>query len=216
VSEAGQSPSSRRLEAERFDWEALSRPMEGRIVRLEPLSGDHAEGLWEASADQRVWEITNEVIDSRERFDAWLGQALDEQKRHLAAPFATLDAATGRALGSTRYGTLRPEHRSLEIGWTWLASTAWGTGANVEAKLMMLTRAFEDLGCIRVEFKTNARNVRSRGALEALGAQFEGVHRSHMLVRDGERRDSAWYSVLDDEWPAVKANLERRLRAVTR
>jgi RimJ/RimL family protein N-acetyltransferase len=190
--------------------------MEGRIVRLEPLSGDHAEGLWEASADQRVWEITNEVIDSRERFDAWLGQALDEQKRHLAAPFATLDAATGRALGSTRYGTLRPEHRSLEIGWTWLASTAWGTGANVEAKLMMLTRAFEDLGCIRVEFKTNARNVRSRGALEALGAQFEGVHRSHMLVRDGERRDSAWYSVLDDEWPAVKANLERRLRAVTR
>jgi N-acetyltransferase len=144
-----------------------------------------------------------------------MDNALDEQERRIAAPFTTTEAASGRALGSTRYGSLRPEHRSLEIGWTWLNPAAWGTGANVEAKLLMLTRAFDELGCVRVEFKTNARNERSRAALAALPAQFEGVHRKHMIVRDGERRDSAWYSVVDDEWPVVKANLERRLRRAT-
>jgi N-acetyltransferase len=137
--------------------------------------------------------------------------ALDEQRRRIAAPFVTRDAESGRVLGSTRYGTLRPEHRSIEIGWTWLNPEAWGTGANVEAKLLMLSRAFDELGCVRVEFKTNARNERSRAALAALPAQFEGIHRKHMIVRDGERRDSAWYSVVDDEWPGVKANLARRL-----
>jgi N-acetyltransferase len=194
-----------------FDWERLSGRLVGRVVVLEPLSVDHAQGLWEAAQDQRIWEITNELIDSRSRFDRWFAHALDEQTRRVAAPFATIDIATGHPIGSTRYGSLRPEHRSLEIGWTWLNPSAWGTGANVEAKLLMLIRAFDDLGCIRVEFKTNARNDRSRAALAALPAQFEGIHRKHMLVRDGERRDSAWYSVVDDEWPGVKANLERRL-----
>ena len=104
-----------------------------------------------------------------------------------------------------------PEHRSVEIGWTWLTPEAWGTGANVEAKLLMLAHAFERLRCLRVELKTDARNERSRGAMAALPAQFEGVHRKHMLVRGDVRRDSAWYSVLDDEWPAVRANLLRRL-----
>ncbi len=117
-------------------------------------------------------------------------------------------------IGSTRYLALRPEHRSIEIGWTWLTPAAWGTGANVEAKLLMLEHAFERLGCLRVELKTDARNERSRGAMAALPAQFEGVHRKHMLVRGGERRDSAWYSVLDDEWPAVRANLLRPTRSL--
>ena len=116
-------------------------------------------------------------------------------------------------LGSTRYLALRPEHRSLEIGWTWLTPEAWGTGANIEAKLLMLGDAFERLGCLRVELKTDARNERSRGAMAALPAQFEGVHRKQMLVRDGLRRDSAWYSVIDDEWPEVRANLLRTARA---
>jgi RimJ/RimL family protein N-acetyltransferase len=109
--------------------------------------------------------------------------------------------------------TLRPEHRSVEIGWTWLAPTAWGTGANVEAKLLMLEQAFDRWGCRRVELKTDALNERSRGAIEALGAVFEGVHRKHLLVRGGENRDSAWYSVVDDEWPVVRARLEARLAA---
>jgi RimJ/RimL family protein N-acetyltransferase len=114
-------------------------------------------------------------------------------------------------MGSTRYLALRPEHRSLEIGWTWLARPEWGTGANVEAKLLQLTHAFETWGCRRVELKTDALNARSRGAMEALGARFEGVHRKHMLVRGGENRDSAWYSVVDDDWPSVKAGLAARL-----
>jgi RimJ/RimL family protein N-acetyltransferase len=117
-------------------------------------------------------------------------------------------------VGSTRYLTLRPEHRGLEIGWTWLASSRWGTGANVEAKLLMLEHAFERLGCLRVEFKTDRRNDRSRGALAALPARFEGVFRKHMLVRGGERRDSAYYSIVDDEWPEIEGNLRRRLDAV--
>jgi N-acetyltransferase len=191
---------------------SLSAPLVGRLVRLEPVTAEHEPALWAAAQDDRIWETTHLLIRTRDDFAVWMENALDQPARRVAAVFVTTDAAMGRVLGSTRFGTLRPEHRSLEIGWTWLNPTAWGTGANVEAKLLMLTRAFDELGCVRVEFKTNARNERSRAALEALPAQFEGVHRKHMIVRDGERRDSAWYSVIDDEWPAVQANLEARLQ----
>ena len=128
-------------------------------------------------------------------------------RRRVDIPFATVLRSTGAVVGSTRFLALRPEHRSLEIGWTWLAPTAWGTGANAEAKLLQLEDAFVRLGCRRVEFKTDALNERARAALEALPARFEGIHRQHMLVRGGESRDSAWYSVLDDEWPAVREHL---------
>jgi RimJ/RimL family protein N-acetyltransferase len=193
----------------------LARPLVGRIVLLEPLASRHEEQLWEAAQDARIWELTNHLILDRADFQAWWENARDEQRRQVAAPFATVDAASGRAIGSTRYGMLRPEHRSVEIGWTWLNPSAWRTGANAEAKYLMLRRAFEELGCLRVEFKTASENDRSRRALEAVGARFEGVHRKHMLVRGGERRDSAWYSVIDDEWPEVKALLERRLATKT-
>jgi RimJ/RimL family protein N-acetyltransferase len=126
-------------------------------------------------------------------------------------PLVTVRREGGRVVGSTRFLALRPEHGSVEIGWTWLSPDAWGSGVNIEAKLLMLEHAFEELHCLRVELKTDALNERSRGAMAALPAQFEGIHRKHMLVRGGERRDSAWYSVLDDEWPAVRANLLRRL-----
>jgi RimJ/RimL family protein N-acetyltransferase len=194
----------------------LSAPLGGSVVRLEPIRPEHQPALWAAAQDERIWQTTHLLIRTREDFRPWMDNALHEQARRVAAPFVTIDAGSGRVLGSTRYGSLRPEHRSLEIGWTWLNPVAWGTGANVEAKLLMLTRAFEELGCVRVEFKTDANNKRSRVALAALPAQFEGIHRKHMIVRDGERRDSAWYSVVDDEWPAVKANLERRLSAASR
>jgi RimJ/RimL family protein N-acetyltransferase len=126
-------------------------------------------------------------------------------------PFATLDARDGTPIGSTRYLELRPEHGVLEIGWTWLAPSAWRTGANAEAKLLQLEHAFERLGARRVEFKTDAQNERSRAALAALPAEFEGVFRKHMLVRGGENRDSAWYAIVDDDWPAVRDNLLGRL-----
>jgi RimJ/RimL family protein N-acetyltransferase len=114
-------------------------------------------------------------------------------------------------IGSTSYMELRPEHRSVEIGSTWLTPAAWSTGANAEAKLLMLTHAFEHASCIRVELKTDARNVRSRRAIEALPAHFEGIHRQHRVLSDGTLRDSAWYSVLDREWPEVRDQLRRRL-----
>jgi RimJ/RimL family protein N-acetyltransferase len=182
--------------------------LEGELVRLEPLSRAHEDELWEASRDPAVWRWLSIVQPTtRAELRAWLDEALSSED----LAFASVLRSTGRAVGSTRFLALRPEHRSLEIGWTWLAPAAWGTGANVEAKLLMLEHAFERLGCRRVELKTDALNVRSRRALEALPARFEGIHRKHMLVRGSENRDSAWYSVVDDEWPDVRANLLRRL-----
>jgi RimJ/RimL family protein N-acetyltransferase len=137
--------------------------------------------------------------------------ALAESEAGNEAAFATLDAESGEPVGSTRYLTLRPAHRGLEIGWTWLSPSSWRTGANVEAKLLMLEHAFERLGCVRVEFKTDARNEISRAALAALPAQFEGIFRKHMIVGGDRFRDSAYYSIIDDEWPKVKENLQRRL-----
>ena len=186
--------------------------LEGRVVRLEPLTLEHEEGLWEASRDPRTWRWLSVVQpQTREEWHAFLDQALAQAAARLELPLVTL--SNGRVVGSTRFLALRPEHGSVEIGWTWLHPSAWGTGANVEAKLLQLRHAFESWGCRRVELKTDALNERSRGALEALGATFEGVHRKHMLVRGGENRDSAWYSVTDDDWPRVRELLEARLAA---
>ena len=196
-------------------WKNLASVLEGDIVRLEPLARPHEKGLFEAAQDERLWRwMPYDPSGSRERFHAWLENALADSSAGTEAAFATVDAVTGEPVGSTRYLTLRPEHRGLEIGWTWLAPARWQTGANVEAKLLMLEHAFERLGCLRVEFKTDSRNERSRAALAALPAQFEGVFRKHMLVRGGERRDSAYYSIIDDEWPEVKENLGRRIAAI--
>jgi RimJ/RimL family protein N-acetyltransferase len=174
--------------------------LEGRLVTLEPLGAEHVDGLRAAAADPEVWRWLSTG------FDDWLSDALAQTDD---AVFAILRA--GVPVGSTRYLSIAPEHRRLEIGWTWLAREVWGTGVNVEAKLLLLAHAFERLGAVRVEFKTDARNERSRTALAALPAQFEGVFRAHMLVRGGERRDSAYYSVIAEEWPEVKARLLARL-----
>lgn len=196
-------------------WENLWDVLEGGVVRLEPLARRHERGLFEAAGDERIWRwMSHDARESRETFRLWLDDALARSEAGIEAAFATLDARSEKPVGSSRYLTLRPEHRGLEIGWTWLASSRWGTGANVEAKLLMLEHAFERLGCLRVEFKTDRRNDRSRGALAALPARFEGVFRKHMLVRGGERRDSAYYSIVDDEWPEIEGNLRRRLDAV--
>jgi RimJ/RimL family protein N-acetyltransferase len=179
----------------------IAERLSGRLVSLERLGPEHVEGLRRAGADPAVWRWM--VVDN---VDDWLEDSIDPPDRF---PYATL--VSGEPVGSTSFLAFAPEHRRVEIGATWVASSAWNSGANVEAKLLMLRHAFEDLGCLRVEFKTDALNERTRRALEALPSQFEGIHRRHMLVRGGERRDSAWYSVLVDEWPEVQANLERRL-----
>lgn len=185
--------------------------LEGELVMLEPLVPEHADELARAARDPAIWLWMHLDGSTEEGFQAWLDAALAAAHAGTEIPFVTVWRETGDLLGSTRYLSLAPEHCRLEIGHTWLTRSAWGTGANIEAKLLMLRYAFERLGCIRVEFKTDASNERSRAALSALPARFEGIHRQHMLVRGGERRDSAWYSILDDEWPEVEANLLRRL-----
>jgi N-acetyltransferase len=193
-------------------WVNVARRLEGSLVVLEPLEPRHEEGLFQAARDPRIWRyLPVNASETRGAFRSWFEAALAASERGDEAAFATLDAGSGEPIGSTRYLALRPAHRGLEIGWTWLAPSCWGTGANVEAKLLMLEHAFDPLGCVRVEFKTDARNERSRAALTALPAQFEGVSRKHMILPEGRYRDSAYYSIVDDEWPEVRANLEIRL-----
>jgi len=193
-------------------WDRLMQRLEGRLITLEPMREKHREPLREAAADPVIWRWMQIDSSEPEGFDLWFGHALREAAAEREAPFVTTSQDDGRALGSTRFLTLRPEHRGVEIGNTWLARKAWSRGANIEAKLLMLEHAFERVGVMRVEFKTDARNVESRRALEALPAKFEGIHRKHMLIHAGIR-DSAYYAIVDDDWPAVKANLERRLVA---
>jgi RimJ/RimL family protein N-acetyltransferase len=190
--------------------ENLTARLEGSIVVLEPLRAEHAEELWEAAQAPEIWAWLAH-LNVRERFDLWMRLTLEAVEAGGEGPFTTRDAKTGRAIGSSRFLNVRPADRVVEIGWTWLHPSAWRSGANVEAKLLMMRHAFETLGCVRVEFKTDARNERSRTALAALPAMFEGALRNHMIVPDVGQRDSAYYSVIDSEWPAVEANLERRL-----
>lgn len=194
-------------------FDALASPLTGALVTLEPLAERHVADLRAAASDPAVSRWLPVPLHEPRWFDWWLadGRAALAERREVA--FATVRRADGAAIGSTRFLELRERDRGVEIGWTWLAPAAWGTGANVEAKLLMLGQAFDGAGCIRVELKTDARNERSRAAMAALPAQFEGVHRQHRVLLDGSYRDSAWYSVIDREWPAVRANLERRLAA---
>ena len=185
--------------------------LRGDLVVLEPLREEHREELAAVAPDPEVWRWMTVDGSRPELFAQWLDAALAAAAAGAEVPFVQRDAHTGRALGSTRYLALSPEHRTVEIGYTWLARSAWSTGVNAEAKLLLLEHAFQRLGCRRVEFKTDARNEHSRAALAALPAQFEGIHRKKMLVRGGENRDSAWYSVVDDEWPQVRAALLARL-----
>ena len=194
-------------------WEGLATRLDGRSVTVEPLAAEHEPGLFTAAKDMDWSFMPVDPSGSTEEFRGWLEDALSLAGRGEQVPFAVLDAVTAEPVGSTRYLSLRPEHRGLEIGWTWLTRRMWDTGANVEAKLLLLTHAFERLGCMRVEFKTDATNERSRRALAALPAEFEGVFRKHMLVGNDHTRlrDSAWYAIVDTDWPAVKWNLEQRL-----
>jgi RimJ/RimL family protein N-acetyltransferase len=184
-------------------FEGIETRLEGRLVTLEPVTPEHEHGLRAAAADERIWQwmLTRDV-------EAWIADALHPSPdRH---PFAVFHE--GSIAGSTSYMSLAPEHRRLEIGNTWLNPAAWGTGANTEAKYLLLRHAFEELDCLRVEFKTDALNERARAALAAIPSEFEGIHRWHMVVRDGERRDSAWYAVTVETWPETRRALEARLR----
>jgi len=192
-------------------WPPPEVPLEGGLVRLEPLVEAHREPLRSVAGHPEIWQwMDRRVSESAEGFDTWFDGRLLARKMGEENAFATLTAG-GDPLGSSSYLAPRPIHDGVEIGWTWLTPSAWRTGANVEAKLLMLEFAFAELGCMRVELKTDARNERSRGAMEALPARFEGIFRKHMLMPVTGVRDSAYFSIVDDEWPSVRQNLEQRL-----
>jgi RimJ/RimL family protein N-acetyltransferase len=191
--------------------ENLATRLEGELVVLEPLEERHADGLWQAARAPEIWQWLAQIGSSRDYFDRWMEISLEAAREGREGVFATRRRADGELVGSSRYLNVRPPDRVVEIGWTWLNPSAWRSGVNVEAKLLMFEHAFERLGCVRVELKTDARNERSRAAMAALPAQFEGILRKHMIVPDVGVRDSAYFSVIDDEWPSVRTNLERRL-----
>jgi len=184
--------------------------LEGRYVRLEPLHESHRDDLSAAAAeDPTIFRYMGSSIAGG--WDAWFQEATNGVSAGTYVVWATVDQATGRAIGSTRFGDIAPEHGRVEIGWTWLGASHQRTAANTEAKLLQLTYAFEELGATRVALKTDARNERSQAAIERLGGVREGVLRKHMRMPDGYLRDTVYYSILDDEWPAVKAHLQERL-----
>lgn len=181
--------------------------LEGSVVRMEPLSLDHIAALSEVGLDRSLWALTSIWVSSAAEMRDYVEQALAEQRAGTALPFATVERATGRVIGSTRFGNYVPAHRRIEIGWTWIAPRWQRTAVNTEAKLLMLTHAFDALRCRRVELKTSARNARSRAAMLRIGATEEGTLRQHMINPDGSSRDSVYFSILDGEWPMVKERL---------
>lgn len=191
-------------------WNLASR-LEGERVVLEPLEAAHADELWEAAQAPEPWRWLAHLNKSREFFDLWMEITLAAAAEGHEGPFAVRRRADDTVVGSSRFMAARPADRVIEIGWTWFNPSVWRSGINLETKLLMLGDAFERLECVRVELKTDARNERSRTAIAALPAQFEGVLRKHMIVPDVGQRDTAYFSVLDEEWPTVRTNLERRL-----
>jgi RimJ/RimL family protein N-acetyltransferase len=186
--------------------------LDGAHVRLEPLSLGHVEGLAAVGLDPAVWRWVTVDVRTRDELERWVREALAEQVAGTSLPFATIERASGRAVGSSRYLNIDRRNRHLEIGWTWLAPAWQRSGINREAKLLMLRHAFETLGCLRVEFKTDSLNDQSRAALLGIGATFEGIFRNHVISQGGRIRHSAWYSVTDRDWPAVRDRLESSLR----
>jgi RimJ/RimL family protein N-acetyltransferase len=182
--------------------------LEGRVVRLEPLALEHLDDLVEVAFDGDLWRWTPARPTDRDGLRTWLEAALRTRAAGTELPFATIDRSTGKAIGSTRFMSIVPEHRRLEIGWTWVALAWQRRGANREAKYLQLRHAFEDLGANRVEFKTDSANEKANPALLGIGATFEGTFRNHMIMPDNRLRHSNYYSVTVEDWPEVRARLE--------
>lgn len=189
--------------------------LEGAHVRLEPLARGHADDLAEAARDPLIWRWLPVQIASRQDLETWIDEALVASAAGVEHAFAVVDRQTGRAVGSTRYMDITPSHRGAEVGWTWYARSAWGGIVNPESKLLLLSHAFEEWGAIRLYFKTDSLNERSRAAIARLGAIYEGDLRNHRIRPDGTYRHSSYYSILNSEWPAVKAGLERRIASLS-
>jgi len=185
----------------------------GRVVRLEPLKESHVSDLIVAGKDPSIWQfMVYGNLSGDGAMYSWVRKMLELQAQGADLPFVVIHLETGQAVGATRYMEIRPMHRALEIGGTWYGTAYQRTRINTESKYLLLQHAFESLGCVRVQFKTDARNIRSQKALERIGAVKEGVLRQHIITPDGFLRDSVYYSILDKEWPLIKRKLEEFLK----
>jgi RimJ/RimL family protein N-acetyltransferase len=185
--------------------------LEGAHVRLEPLSLAHHADLCQVGFDEDLVRWTDAYTPTPDGLRLYIESALQRQAEGTALPFAVVSKAAGKAIGSTRYGNIDPENRRVEIGWTWYGRDFQRTAVNTECKYLLLRHAFETLGCLRVEFKTDVLNERSRKAILRIGAKEEGVFRKHMVMPSGRVRDTVYFSIVDTEWPAVKMRLGRML-----
>jgi len=185
--------------------------LEGRHVRLEPLSQAHHADLADVGLDEELWRWIPTPVRTPQEMSGYIQTALEEQSRGVSLPFALIEKTSGRAIGSTRYGNIDRAHHRVEIGWTWVAPPWQRTGVNTEAKYLLLRHAFETLGCIRVELKTDSLNERSRNAILRIGAREEGTFRNHMITSSGRIRHTVYFSILDSEWLGVKSGLQSRM-----
>ena len=187
--------------------------LEGESIRLVPLGIEHLDELYQAGADESLWLWTTNIIKSKEDMRRYGETALDEFERKLSLPFVTIDKNQNKIVGSTRFGNIDVKNRRAEIGWTWINPQWQRSAVNTEAKLLMLTHAFEFWKCVRVEFKTDALNEKSRTAILRLGAKQEGILRRHLITDAGRFRDTVYFSIIDSEWQTIKANLNEKLRS---
>jgi len=185
----------------------------GQHVRLEPLAKAHLAGLARVGLEEELWRWIPVPVRTVEEMATYIETALQEQERGVSLPFALIEKATGRAIGSTRYGNIDRTHHRVEIGWTWVGREWQRSAVNTEAKYLLLRHAFETLGCIRVELKTDSLNEKSRAAILRIGATQEGIFRNHMITANGRIRHTVYFSIVDSEWPAVKARLFSRLNS---
>jgi RimJ/RimL family protein N-acetyltransferase len=185
--------------------------LEGNRVRLAPMSMDYFEQLCRAGLNESIWRFIPTLIRTREDMRQYVQSALKLRDRGTAVPFVTIEKSANELVGSTRYANTDSVNRRLEIGWTWIIPEWQKTYVNTEAKYLMLKHAFEVLGCIRVEFKTDSLNDKSRKALAGIGAKEEGIFRNHRIMPDGRFRNSVYYSIIESEWPEVKKRLEHRM-----
>jgi RimJ/RimL family protein N-acetyltransferase len=185
----------------------------GDHVRLLPLERDHVDALWDVADDERLWRWIPFPVRTRSDLEAYVDLALEGRAAGSMLPFVTTEKATGRLVGSTRFGNIVPADYRVEIGWTWVGVNWQRSAINSEAKLLMLEHAFGTWHCHRVEFKTDSLNEQSRAGLLGIGATFEGIFRNHMVTHTGRMRHSAWYSIADDDWPQVRARLVERIAA---
>ncbi|MDM5300930.1 GNAT family N-acetyltransferase [Bacillus subtilis] len=188
------------------------RELTGELIRVVPMDKSHIQGLYEAANDETIWAHLPKTITTLHDMEDFIEEALQMKASGAEFPFVMIHRETGKIVGTTRFLYMSSASRSLEIGWTWLNPSVWGTSVNTECKYLLLQYCFEQLKTIRVQFKTDERNVRSQKAIERLGAVKEGILRNQMIRKDGTFRNSVFYSIIDSDWPSVKQHLEQRLK----